>query len=421
VLTPADAEVRFTWWRGSTSVGTGQTYTPTADDVAHTLTATATASRDGFDVATASLDTALVAPGSFSALSPPVITGAVKVGQRLTATTGPVVPTPTDLNCQWYSGGRAVPDGTGPDLTLTPADEGATMTVRVTATRPGYTPTTAMSAKSAPVATDQAPDVVIDSGRTGLRRGGSTTLSWNVTNADSVVAAGSWSGPQPTHGARRIRPTMLGAHTYRLTARNANGTTTAQVSISVTRQAKRLTVHAPAGLHLAGARIRLTGRGLDGHEHYILRSGRRVLAAGKATEVGAFVRTITIPTSTRQGPTNLTVVGSQPDRTGTTVARVVTKHGLRVHVARRHIRASDPQTVTVTGLASGEHVTVTYQGRRISSRRAHATTTGRYRITFKVDTTWGDKTVRAVGEFAARRSTQTFTVIRRCTGTPTCA
>jgi hypothetical protein len=89
------------------------------------------------------------------------------------------------------------------------------------------------------------------------------------------------------------------------------------------------------------------------------------------------------------------VVGSERDRAGSAPARVVTQRGMTVQLTQPDVRASDPQTVTVTGLASGERVTVTYQGKRISAQGAHATPTGRYRVTFKVDTVWGVKTVKA--------------------------
>jgi hypothetical protein len=91
-----------------------------------------------------------------------------------------------------------------------------------------------------------------------------------------------------------------------------------------------------------------------------------------------------------------------------------------VHLAKHHVRASDQQIVTVTGLAAGERVTVTYQGKRISSRSAHASTVGRYRVSFKVDTVWGAKTVDAVGGFPSRRDTDTFQVVRRCAVASAC-
>jgi hypothetical protein len=334
-LSPADAQVTFAWRRDATVVGTGDTYTPTADDAGHTLRATATATRANFDDATAGAEAGTVAPAVHSATPAPVVT--------------------------------------------------------------------------------------LYAGRTGLRRGQSTTLTWTVSDAEQARASGSWSGFQPAHASGTVRPTALGAHTYRLTATNAHGTTSVQVTINVTRQAERLTLHAPARIHLAGTKVPLTGAGLDAGETYTLKLGRTTLATGKATSAGTFTRAVTIPTSTHQGRESITVVGSEKDRTGSTPARVVTKRGMGVHLAKHAVRASEQQTVTVTGLAAGERVTVTYQGERVSGRGAHATTTGRYRITFKVDTVWGAKTVTTVGGFASRRETETFQVVRRCAGTSACA
>ena len=342
-LTPVDAQVTFTWRRDATVVGTGDTFTPTADDAGHTLHATATATRANFDDATATVETGTVTPA----------------------------PHPT-----------------------TPA--------------PG----------TAPAA---APVVTLHVARTGLRRGQTTTLTWTASDADTVLASGSWSGAQPTHGSGNVRPIALGAHSYVLTATNEHGTTTARVTVDVTRQAKRLSLHVPAGIRLAGERVPVAGGGLDAGEAWTLKLGRTTLATGMASPEGTFARTVSLPGSVRQGRRHLTLLGSARDRTASADARVVTKRGLTLHLAKRDVRASESQTVTVTGLAPGERVTVSYQGKRVSVRGAHATATGRYRVTFQVDTVWGAKTVTAVGGFAARHDAGTFRVVRRCVGVPTCA
>jgi hypothetical protein len=284
----------------------------------------------------------------------------------------------------------------------------------VSVSRAGYVTAAALSAVSAPVATDRAPSVALTAGRTGLRREQSTTLTWVLKDATTAQASGNWSGTEPTQGSVRVRPTTLGPHDYRLTATNANGTTTTQVTIGVTRQATRLTVDSSAGILLAGSRVRVTGLGLDAGEAYAIALDGTRLALGRATSTGSVARTVTVPASTHQGVHRITLIGSEPDRKGSAVASVVTKTGMRMHLAKQKVRASDPQTVTVTGLAAGEPVTITYQGKRVSPRGAHATAAGRYSATFKVDTVWGTKTVKAVGAYSLRRTTGTFQVVRRC-------
>ena len=94
---------------------------------------------------------------------------------------------------------------------------------------------------------------------------------------------------------------------------------------------------------------------------------------------------------------------------------------LGLSTAKQRVRASDDQSVTVTGLASGEKVTVTYQGRRISPKGAHAGPRGGYTRSFDVDVSWGTKSVRATGQFASRTAARTFEVVRRCRVGHTCA
>ena len=84
------------------------------------------------------------------------------------------------------------------------------------------------------------------------------------------------------------------------------------------------------------------------------------------------------------------------------------------------MRASDDQSVTVTGLASGEKVTVSYQGKRVSPKGAHAGPLGGYTTTFDVAASWGTKTVKVTGRFAGRTAVRTFEVVRRCRVGHTC-
>ena len=74
------------------------------------------------------------------------------------------------------------------------------------------------------------------------------------------------------------------------------------------------------------------------------------------------------PDRHRRGPGRVSVTGSESDRTGSDTVRVVRDKQLGLSTAKQRVRASDDQSVTVTGLASGEKVTVSYQGRRVSPR-----------------------------------------------------
>lgn len=96
-----------------------------------------------------STQTVAVASGTLTAATPK-ITGTAKVGKKLTVTRGTWTPTPT-FSYQWYAGTKAIAKATGLSFTLTKAQKGATITVKVTGKRAGYTTVTKTSAKTAKV------------------------------------------------------------------------------------------------------------------------------------------------------------------------------------------------------------------------------------------------------------------------------
>lgn len=412
-LSPADAQVTYSWQRGETVVGSGSTYSPSAEDTGHTLRVTATATRTGYDDASAHVDTAAVELAEFSTTPTPTISGTLKVGETLTASAGPVVPTPGQIDYQWYADGQAIEDATTAELVIGDDLVGAVLTVDVTAIRSGYVDASALSSDSAPVATDRAPAITLEGGSARLRRGQSTTLAWVMTEASEAQASGSWSGTKAASGTQDVSPRTLGPHTYVLTATNENGTTSTQVGVHVVRQAKTLTVARSTGLRLAGHRFAYRGRGLDSGEAYAIKLGTRTLAKGRASSTGTVSRTITIPAGTAQGRRVIRLVGSEPDRTGSTRVWILRADGLRVRLARQTVRASNSQTVRVTGLAPHERVRVSVEGNRVSGRHARANASGVYRVSFNVGMAWGDKTVRVVGAFEARRTVRVYQVVRR--------
>ncbi|WP_345508665.1 carboxypeptidase regulatory-like domain-containing protein, partial [Terrabacter aeriphilus] len=82
----------------------------------------------------------------------PTITGTARVGTRLSANPGTWAPAPVTLGYQWYRAGIAVSGARSSAYTLTPADSGKPMSVRVTGARTGYVNTSRTSAATAAVA-----------------------------------------------------------------------------------------------------------------------------------------------------------------------------------------------------------------------------------------------------------------------------
>lgn len=79
------------------------------------------------------------------------VKGSAKVGSRLTATASKVYPTNAKLTYQWYADGKAVKGATSSSLLLSKSVQGKRVTVRVGATRAGYTGAADTSARSAKV------------------------------------------------------------------------------------------------------------------------------------------------------------------------------------------------------------------------------------------------------------------------------
>jgi hypothetical protein len=409
---PADADVTWQWLRGGTRVATGNTYTPDPDDLGAVLSVRATATKDFFNRVSRAADTAPVALATFG--TPPVatISGTVKVGEVLSAGAGAVTPAPDDLAYQWFSDGSAIDGATQQLFKVTAAQRYTPMTVGVTASRDGYQDASDVSDPTAEVATDLAPDLQFDEGDSTLRRGQSTMLTWTSGDADSVVASGDWTGSKALSGSTSVSPTRIGANTYVLEASNANGSTTTQVTVTVTRQATLLAVSSPSGLRRAGTIVPVTTGGLDAGEGYTIRIGETQVATGTATSAGSLTRTVAIPSRTKDGVATVTVTGSESDRAGRTGIRVITNKTLGIRLAKRVVRIRHRQAVTVFGLASGEHVTVLYRGRRVSSGSARANDVGAYLVTFHVGKRRGLRNVTVTGQFPSRTATTSFRVRR---------
>jgi hypothetical protein len=287
------------------------------------------------------------------------------------------------------------------------------MTVRVTATKAGYDDASDTSLQTADVATDLAPDLSFTAEHDTIRRGEHTTLDWDTTDAVTVTASGAWDGPKAADGTADVDPTSLGENIYVLEAVNANGTTTSQVPVNVTRPAKELAVAVRGVLHLAGGGIWVITRGLEGGESYTISIEGIPVANGNATATGRLSRPVTIPASIGEGTASITVTGSERDRSGATTSKIVANKTLGLRLGKSVVRPRHRQWVTVNGLVPGEPVTVAFGGVRVSPSTAQAGASGSYRTGFRVGRLEGIKKVRVTGVFSGRTATKTFILERR--------
>jgi hypothetical protein len=131
---------------------TGQQFTPQPADLGRRVAVTVTATAPGHHITTrTSATTPAVARGSFTTAPVPTVTGSIRVGFPLVARPGTWAPGAA-LGYQWFAGSTPVTGATGPTYTPAAGDLGKRLTVRVTASAPGYTAATRTSPATAAVA-----------------------------------------------------------------------------------------------------------------------------------------------------------------------------------------------------------------------------------------------------------------------------
>ncbi|MBO0983341.1 hypothetical protein [Rathayibacter sp. SD072] len=118
---------------------TSKTYVLKGTDAGATITVSVTSTKPGFAPATkTSAATATVAKGTLTGATP-TISGTARVGYTLTAAPAAWTPSPVTLSYQWYRGTTAITGATAATYKLVTADKAASITVKVTGTKVGYT------------------------------------------------------------------------------------------------------------------------------------------------------------------------------------------------------------------------------------------------------------------------------------------
>ncbi|MCX5129889.1 hypothetical protein [Streptomyces sp. NBC_00347] len=116
------------------------------------LTVAVTARKAGHPPAKATSAAVLVKGAAPKPTKAPSVTGTAKVGSVLTANRGTWTPAPTSYAYRWYADGKLITGATGTTFTLTGAQLGKRITLRVTAYRTGHLSGTATSLATGVVA-----------------------------------------------------------------------------------------------------------------------------------------------------------------------------------------------------------------------------------------------------------------------------
>jgi hypothetical protein len=147
---PAPTALTYQWLRNGVAIpgATSTSYTLTASDVGRTLTVAVTATRPGYVDGHAT--TAAVTPSRAPILPllRPYVSGSPRVLSTLTARIGTWSPTPSAVSFQWLRDGRPLTGvaSTRSTLALGRTWPGHTVSVRITVSRPGYVPSTVVTA-----------------------------------------------------------------------------------------------------------------------------------------------------------------------------------------------------------------------------------------------------------------------------------
>ncbi|QCW49926.1 DUF3152 domain-containing protein [Nocardioides dongxiaopingii] len=173
---PADVTPAYRWLRDGQPVrgARERTYRPRLADLGHRLSVRVVAtSADGSRGTAESARTTRVRRAELVNRRPPSVSGDARFGRTLTARPGRWSTTPTRLTHEWLRGRTPIAGATGERHEVAPDDVGRRLRVRVTASAPGYRPSTAVS------------DAVLGQHRLDVRR----TVTYTVRTRGRITAS----------------------------------------------------------------------------------------------------------------------------------------------------------------------------------------------------------------------------------------
>ncbi|MEU9619813.1 hypothetical protein [Streptomyces sp. NPDC048155] len=245
--TPAPASYAYQWHADGLPItgATAATYTVPVSLLGKKIGVTVTARRAGTPDVPATSAALTVAKGAAPRVTTtPNITGTVKVGAKLTTTSGSWTPSATSYGYQWKADGKAVKGATASTYTVPASLLGKYITVTVTAHRTGHADGSATPA-SVKVAKGSAPKATKQPTISGTAKAGRTLKAAHGTWTPAPTSYGyQWyANGKAISGATKSSLTLKSAQrgkkiTVKVTARrtgHASGSATSKATKAVAR------------------------------------------------------------------------------------------------------------------------------------------------------------------------------------------
>ena len=117
----------------------GRTYTLTPADLGQKISVKAQYTLEHYDSTAPQSTSKTVAPGTLKIATKPIVTGKKAVGKTVKVTAGKYAPGPVTVKYQWLRAGKNIKGATKGSYMVVKADVGKKVTVRVAASKKGYT------------------------------------------------------------------------------------------------------------------------------------------------------------------------------------------------------------------------------------------------------------------------------------------
>lgn len=140
-VSPTADDSTVAWYADGVLVegATGNRLTLGQEHIGARITADVTYRKDGYQALRAATEpTPVVEAGRFTVTEPFTLGGKPQVGQTLSVSPGSYTPAGAAVTYTWLRGGEEIEGQSGPDYTVTGADLGQQLSVRVDLTHPGY-------------------------------------------------------------------------------------------------------------------------------------------------------------------------------------------------------------------------------------------------------------------------------------------